>query len=372
MADLEAQLGHPAAGQTCGEELSQSVEELRALLSAKEQVRKKKSLSKTIRKLQSLWWREKKKIFERRDNRVQLECQSLFSKSFLCWPKHTDQGSEWKKNGVFYRWFSEDPHLSSWLLSSLSLWFISLLRQRALRLKHCVLITHTEMQQNRSLYVQWIWEWLSEAALVWLSWCQTIVLWVSLRPYEPQVNVHPMHAEHRCRSVFPRRINVNEAGERPSPSMTSSVSSSEWINSSFGWRIHAKSESTHFRPCQWYIDGPSFSKTVNIFMPTGNVPFSVFPINQRNWCAVLAWCPDSLNILWSWLLVFFVVGVGNSQSAEQENRCGWAAEGEGGGHAETAGELTTYKGPLVKECVQVTGQCTVSLMPHAANSTYGS
>lgn len=47
VAELEAQLGHPAAGQTCGEELSQSVEELRALLSAKEQVRKE-SLSKTI------------------------------------------------------------------------------------------------------------------------------------------------------------------------------------------------------------------------------------------------------------------------------------------------------------------------------------
>lgn len=39
VAELEAQLGHPAAGETGGEELSQSVEELRALVSAKEQVR---------------------------------------------------------------------------------------------------------------------------------------------------------------------------------------------------------------------------------------------------------------------------------------------------------------------------------------------
>lgn len=37
VAELEAQLGHPAAGETGGEELSQSVEELRALVSAKEQ-----------------------------------------------------------------------------------------------------------------------------------------------------------------------------------------------------------------------------------------------------------------------------------------------------------------------------------------------
>lgn len=44
VAELEAQLGHPAAGQTCGEELSQSLEELRALLSAKEQVREKACL----------------------------------------------------------------------------------------------------------------------------------------------------------------------------------------------------------------------------------------------------------------------------------------------------------------------------------------
>lgn len=39
VAELEAQLGHPAAGQTGGEELSQSVEELKALLSAKDQAR---------------------------------------------------------------------------------------------------------------------------------------------------------------------------------------------------------------------------------------------------------------------------------------------------------------------------------------------
>lgn len=39
VAELEAQLGHPAAGETGGQELSQSVEELRALVSAKEQVR---------------------------------------------------------------------------------------------------------------------------------------------------------------------------------------------------------------------------------------------------------------------------------------------------------------------------------------------
>lgn len=39
VAELEAQLGHPAAGEAGGTELSQSVEELRALVSAKEQVR---------------------------------------------------------------------------------------------------------------------------------------------------------------------------------------------------------------------------------------------------------------------------------------------------------------------------------------------
>ncbi|KAM6938921.1 homer protein homolog 3-like [Lycodopsis pacificus] len=37
VSELEAQLGHPAAGQTAREELSQSVEELEALLSAKDQ-----------------------------------------------------------------------------------------------------------------------------------------------------------------------------------------------------------------------------------------------------------------------------------------------------------------------------------------------
>ncbi|KAG7514515.1 hypothetical protein JOB18_036097 [Solea senegalensis] len=37
VADLEAQLGHPAAGQTAREELSRSLEELEALLSAREQ-----------------------------------------------------------------------------------------------------------------------------------------------------------------------------------------------------------------------------------------------------------------------------------------------------------------------------------------------
>ena len=39
VAELEAQLGHPAAGQTAKEELSRSVEELEALLSAKDQAR---------------------------------------------------------------------------------------------------------------------------------------------------------------------------------------------------------------------------------------------------------------------------------------------------------------------------------------------
>lgn len=39
VAELEAQLGHPGAGQTGGEELSQSVEELKAQLSAKDQAR---------------------------------------------------------------------------------------------------------------------------------------------------------------------------------------------------------------------------------------------------------------------------------------------------------------------------------------------
>uniref|UniRef100_A0A8D3D7A2 WH1 domain-containing protein n=1 Tax=Scophthalmus maximus TaxID=52904 RepID=A0A8D3D7A2_SCOMX len=39
VADLEAQLGHPAAGQTAREELSRSLEELEALLSARDQAR---------------------------------------------------------------------------------------------------------------------------------------------------------------------------------------------------------------------------------------------------------------------------------------------------------------------------------------------
>lgn len=39
VAELEAQLGRPAAGQTGGEELSQSLEELKAQLSAKDQAR---------------------------------------------------------------------------------------------------------------------------------------------------------------------------------------------------------------------------------------------------------------------------------------------------------------------------------------------
>ena len=39
VSELEAQLGHPAAGQPGKEELSQSLEELEALLSAKDQAR---------------------------------------------------------------------------------------------------------------------------------------------------------------------------------------------------------------------------------------------------------------------------------------------------------------------------------------------
>ncbi len=39
VAELEAQLGPPAASQTGGEELSRSLEELEALLSAKDQAR---------------------------------------------------------------------------------------------------------------------------------------------------------------------------------------------------------------------------------------------------------------------------------------------------------------------------------------------
>lgn len=37
----------------------------------------------------------------------------------------------------------------------------------------------------------------------------------------------------------------------------------------------------------------------------------------------------------------FTVLSGNSQSAEQENRCGRAGKGERGGHAETPGKLTS-------------------------------
>lgn len=39
VAELEAQLGRPAAAPTAQEELSQSVEELKALLSSKDQAR---------------------------------------------------------------------------------------------------------------------------------------------------------------------------------------------------------------------------------------------------------------------------------------------------------------------------------------------
>lgn len=40
VAELEAQLGHPAASQTGREELKRSLEELEALLKAKDQVRR--------------------------------------------------------------------------------------------------------------------------------------------------------------------------------------------------------------------------------------------------------------------------------------------------------------------------------------------
>lgn len=40
VAELETQLGHPAAAQTGGEELSRSLEELEDLLSVKDQVRR--------------------------------------------------------------------------------------------------------------------------------------------------------------------------------------------------------------------------------------------------------------------------------------------------------------------------------------------
>lgn len=43
VAELETQLGHPAAGQTSKEELTESLEELEALLRAKDQARHKKS-----------------------------------------------------------------------------------------------------------------------------------------------------------------------------------------------------------------------------------------------------------------------------------------------------------------------------------------
>lgn len=39
VAELEGQLGHPAASEETGEELSQSVEKLKVLLRAKDQVR---------------------------------------------------------------------------------------------------------------------------------------------------------------------------------------------------------------------------------------------------------------------------------------------------------------------------------------------
>lgn len=41
VAELETQLGHPAAGQTGTEELSESLEQLEALLRAKDQARHK-------------------------------------------------------------------------------------------------------------------------------------------------------------------------------------------------------------------------------------------------------------------------------------------------------------------------------------------
>lgn len=58
MAELEAQLGHPVA-QTGREELSQSVEELKALLKAKDQVRQ---LYRSIH-VEVTWLTEPLKIF---------------------------------------------------------------------------------------------------------------------------------------------------------------------------------------------------------------------------------------------------------------------------------------------------------------------
>lgn len=51
------------------------------------------------------------------------------------------------------------------------------------------------------------------------------------------------------------------------------------------------------------------------------------------WEYVWTWCCDSLKRL---------CFSGNSQPAEQENRCGRAREGEGGGHAEIAGKMAEY------------------------------
>lgn len=48
------------------------------------------------------------------------------------------------------------------------------------------------------------------------------------------------------------------------------------------------------------------------------------------------WCESGVVTVWN-----HCVFLGNSQSAEQENRCGWATEGERGGHAETPGKLST-------------------------------
>lgn len=50
VAELEGQLGHPATAGEAGEELSQSVEELKALLRAKDQVRLNMSVRSNLRK----------------------------------------------------------------------------------------------------------------------------------------------------------------------------------------------------------------------------------------------------------------------------------------------------------------------------------
>lgn len=82
VAELEAQLGHPAAGQTGREELSQSLEELEALLSAKDQARHQSTI--TEQHVQKSKWIQMERVCL-----LAVTCAPLLSlstKSLICLP----------------------------------------------------------------------------------------------------------------------------------------------------------------------------------------------------------------------------------------------------------------------------------------------